>query len=155
MPGAGKSTLANELGRALGVPVVHLDSIYWKPGWVGSSWDEFRAQHDQVIARDAWVLDGNYSSGGLAERLMRADTVYVLTVPRLVSLARVTRRWLRHRGTTRPDLGDGKPEKLDAEFLRWVWDWESNHPDFVEEVRRHARGTVIVRTRYRKRRSIR
>jgi adenylate kinase family enzyme len=151
MPGAGKSRLAVELGRDLGVPVVHLDSLYWKPGWVASEWDEFRAEHDRVIAQEAWVLDGNYSRGGLEERLKRADTVYVLMVPRPLAMARVVRRWLRHRGTTRPDLGDGKPEKLDAEFVRWVWQWERNHPDFIERVRRNARGRVIVRYRGKRR----
>ena len=120
------------------------------------SWDEFRAKHDELVARDAWVLDGNYSSGGLEQRLARADTVYVLIVPRVVALARVTRRWLRHRGGTRPDLGEGRPEKLDADFIRWIWNWPRNHRDLVDEVRRQARGTVVVRTRYRgKRRFIR
>ena len=30
--GAGKSTLARKLGEKTGLPVVHLDQIWWAPG---------------------------------------------------------------------------------------------------------------------------
>jgi len=30
--GAGKSALARQLGAILGVEVVHLDALFWKPG---------------------------------------------------------------------------------------------------------------------------
>ena len=32
--GAGKTTFAKELGEILGIMVVHLDSLYWKLGWI-------------------------------------------------------------------------------------------------------------------------
>ena len=150
MAGAGKSTLAVELGRALGAPVFHLDAIYWKPGWVASSWDEFREAQRELLALDRWVLDGNYSTGGLAERLERADAVVVVKAPRWLALSRVVRRSLHHRGATRPDLGADKPERLDPKFLRCVWDWERNHPDFVETLRRQASGKPVVEVRSRR-----
>jgi adenylate kinase family enzyme len=31
--GTGKTTIALEIGRRLGMPVVHLDRLYWQPGW--------------------------------------------------------------------------------------------------------------------------
>ena len=143
MAGAGKSTLAVELGRALDAPVFHLDSIYWKPGWVPADWEEFREQHRELLALERWVLDGNYSSGGLTERLERADAVVVVKVSRWTALWRVVRRSFRHRGTTRPDLGDGKPERLSLAFLRWVWDWERNNPGFVESLHEQARDKPV------------
>jgi adenylate kinase family enzyme len=148
MPGAGKTTVALALGRQLGAPVFHLDALYWKPGWVASSWDELRAAQRELLADERWVIDGNYAAGGLEERLERADLIVVVMTSRRRSLARVVRRSLRHRGTTRPDLGDGKPERLRLDFLRWVWRWERNHPGFVERLEREAAATpvVVVRT---------
>jgi adenylate kinase family enzyme len=156
MPGAGKSTLATALGRALDVPVFHLDGIYWKPGWVAGSWDEFRARQAELLELDRWIIDGNYSTGGLRERLARADAVVFVSVPRGVALWRVARRALRHHGRTRPDMGTGNPERLRVGFLRWVWNWERDHPDFAESVRRYAGGSpvVVLRTRAEIRRFI-
>src|SRR5688572_11642762 len=34
--GAGKSTFANALGERTGLPVIHLDALYWRPGWVAT-----------------------------------------------------------------------------------------------------------------------
>jgi adenylate kinase family enzyme len=39
-PGSGKSTLARKLGQRTGLPVIHIDTIHWQPGWVERSWDE-------------------------------------------------------------------------------------------------------------------
>jgi adenylate kinase family enzyme len=143
-PGAGKSTLATELGRSLGAPVFHLDAIYWKPGWVASSRDEFVERQRALVERDIRVIDGNYSHCGLSERIERADAVIVLTVRRWIATRRIIGRWLRYRGTTRPDLGEDRPERLDLEFLRWTWNWERNHPNFVRDLREQAAGKPVI-----------
>ena len=73
-PGAGKSTVARELARNLGVPFVELDGIFHQPGWAPLAADEFRHRVAEVAAGDAWVIDGNYSD---VRSLVwaRADTV--------------------------------------------------------------------------------
>jgi adenylate kinase family enzyme len=149
VPGAGKSTLATALGRALDIPVFHLDALYWKPGWIAADWDEFRARHAELLELDRWIIDGNYSTGGLRERLARADAVAFVSVPRRVAVWRVARRSLRHRGRTRPDMGAGNPERLSLGFLRWVWNWDRHHPDFADSLGGEASGTpvIVVRTR--------
>ncbi len=116
--GAGKSTLARELGHRTGIPVIHLDQHHWKPGWVATLPEEWRAAQSDLLAADAWIIDGNYG-GTFDVRFARADTVIVLALPRFRCVARALRRIVLHHG--RAIQAAGCPERLDLEFLRWVW----------------------------------
>lgn len=60
---SGKSTLAGQISQRIGMPHIELDAIFWKPGWVESPMDEFRAGVSAALSRcaDGWVCDGNYS----------------------------------------------------------------------------------------------
>lgn len=68
--GAGKSTLARQLGEATGLPVIHLDAHYWRPGWVETPKETWRAAVDELIAADAWIMDGNYSGTHPSQRIV-------------------------------------------------------------------------------------
>jgi adenylate kinase family enzyme len=118
--GAGKSTLAQALGERVGLPVVHLDRHYWRPGWVETPRDEWRQVVAGLVAQPEWVIDGNYS-GTLDLRLPAADLVVFLDLPRRVTIPRVIRRSLRWRSRSRPDMAPGCPERLDRSFLVWLW----------------------------------
>lgn len=93
--GAGKSTLARELGHRTGIPVIHLDQHHWKPGWVATPPEEWRAAQSDLLAADAWIIDGNYG-GTFDVRFARADTVIVLALPRFRCVARALRRIVLH-----------------------------------------------------------
>ena len=58
--GAGKSTFAADMGRRFSLPVVHLDKLWWLPGWVNRSTEEFDSLLFSELAKPAWVMDGNY-----------------------------------------------------------------------------------------------
>ncbi|MHB8756877.1 MAG: P-loop NTPase family protein, partial [Bacillota bacterium] len=118
--GAGKSTLAKRLGSLLGLEIIHLDALYWKPGWVATPRDEWHALQQGLLARDSWLIDGNYGST-MELRLPAADTVIFMDFPRWLCLWRVFKRRLRYRGRTRSDIGPGCPEQIDWEFFKWVW----------------------------------
>ena len=118
--GAGKSTLARAIGARLGLPVVHLDRLYWRPGWRKPSSGAWAETIDREVAADAWVMDGNFGET-MDRRLAAADTVVFLDLPRLLCLWRVVRRRFRYAGRSRPDMTEGCPERLDAEFLAWIW----------------------------------
>lgn len=120
--GAGKSTLAQRLGANLQLPVIHLDAHYWRPGWVEPSKSEWATTVSELLTTDAWIMDGNYS-GSLAARLAACDSVIFIDLPRWLCIWRVLQRALRYRGTTRPDMGEGCPERLELSFLKWVWDY--------------------------------
>ena len=80
MAGSGKSTFSRALSARTGLPVIHLDVHYWKPGWVKPSEDEWRATQRSLLAGDAWIADGN-DLDTLELRLGRADTVVLLDTP--------------------------------------------------------------------------
>jgi adenylate kinase family enzyme len=58
--GAGKSTFAARLGTKVGLPVVHLDALYWRPGWQKTPEAEWQEVVEGLVRREAWVMDGNY-----------------------------------------------------------------------------------------------
>ena len=118
--GAGKSTLATRIGARLALPVIHLDAVYWRAGWVETPADEWQRTVAELAARDGWVMDGNYG-GTMPARLAACDTVVFLDLPRLLCLWRVVRRAIRYRGRTRPDMAPGCPEQVNWEFVRWIW----------------------------------
>jgi len=149
--GAGKSTLARELGARLGLPVVHLDREFWLPGWVEPDRAEWKTRANRLAAAESWIMDGNYSSAW-DQRLAACDMVVLLDFGRWTCLARVARRSLLHFGRTRPDMREGCPERMpDRVFMRYIWTWrELKRPIALAEIdRARARGksTYVLRGR--------
>jgi adenylate kinase family enzyme len=122
--GAGKSTLARRLADRTGLPLVHLDQLYWRPGWQPTPEEEWRARVEEIARGDAWIMDGNYG-GTLDLRFEACDTIVFLDLPRMVCLWRVLWRQLRHLGRVRPELAPGCPERISWDFLAWVWTYPS------------------------------
>lgn len=120
--GAGKSTLARQLAGILNIELVHLDSLYWQPGWVEPADAEWEGRLRSTLVKESWILDGNYSRT-LPERMQSCDTVIFLDLPRIVCIWRVFKRVVRHHGRERPDMPRGCPERLDLAFFVWVWNY--------------------------------
>ena len=118
--GSGKSTVAKEIASRLHLPLIHLDALYWQPGWRATDKAAWERLVGELIAAPSWVLDGNYG-GTLDVRLARCDTVVFLDLPRLICLWRVVKRRIEFGGRSRPDVAPGCPEQLTWEFVRWVW----------------------------------
>ncbi len=145
--GAGKSTFARRLGQLLDIEVVHLDSLYWKPGWIETAKDEWAQTVAELTRRDAWIMDGNYS-GTFDIRVRACDTLIFLDMPRRVCLWRIVKRLIVYRRRTRPDMAAGCPEKLDWEFVLWVWNYpRTRRPRVLQLMREHAAGKKMIRLR--------
>ena len=120
--GAGKSTLARQLGEKTGLPVVHLDQLFWHPGWVESTKDEIDGKILEELGKPRWIMDGNYNRT-MPLRLEKCDTVIYLDFSRFACLLGVVKRILTTYGTVRPDMAEGCPERFDLDFLKWVWNF--------------------------------
>ena len=120
--GSGKSTFSLKLSAITGLPVVHIDQLYWGAGWVPVPREVYRQRMHQAVASERWIMDGN-SPNTLDLRLPRADHVILFNRSRLACLARIARRVARTYGRVRPDMAEGCPEKIDGEFIKYVWRW--------------------------------
>jgi adenylate kinase family enzyme len=116
---SGKSTLAVAIGRARGLPPIHLDRLHHRPGtdWEPRPDHEFRALHDAAIREPCWVMDGNYTRC-LPQRLEQATGVILLDVPTATSLVRYLRRCWFERD--RPGALDGGRDSVKWDMIRHI-----------------------------------
>jgi adenylate kinase family enzyme len=146
--GSGKSTFARALGARTGLPVTHIDQIFWEPGWVQAPNDRYFARLEAVLARDAWIIDGTNSST-FDRRLPRADTIIWLKRSRVACCRRIAWRVLTSYGQVRPDMAQGCPEQVDWEFMKFVWGFDAKYePRIIAALDRHEAWprTVILRS---------
>ena len=119
--GAGKSTQARKLGDKTGLPVVHLDQIWWEPGnWQHIEKSEFDERLAEELRKPRWILDGNFNRT-IEARLAVCDTVIYLDYPRLVCLKNWLGRVIQNWGHARADMAEGCAEWFDPEMAKWIW----------------------------------
>ncbi|MEQ1604287.1 MAG: DNA topology modulation protein [Pyrinomonadaceae bacterium] len=123
--GSGKSTFSRQLGEVTGLPVVHLDQLYWHAGWVKTPADEWEAIVRRELEKPDWIMDGNFG-GTRPMRLAACDTVIFLDLPRWLCIYRILKRTLTYRKGTRPDMAEGCDERFDPEFMLWVWNYPNS-----------------------------
>ena len=109
-PGSGKTTFAEKLQKKLDLPLYHLDAIWHKPDKTHIPREEFDARMAEILATDAWIIDGNYSRT-LECRIAACDTVFLFDLPVEVCLEGVISRI----GKKRNEMPWIETE-LDAEF---------------------------------------
>ena len=145
--GSGKSVLARELGTILDISVIHLDSLFWKPGWMETPRDEWTKIQEDLVQRETWIIDGNYG-GTIDIRLAASDTIIFLDLPRTICLWRVIKPWLQYIGRPRPDMAPGCPEKVDWEFVKWIWSYtNARRPLILERIDQYRDGRTIIQLR--------
>ncbi len=146
--GAGKSTLARQLGEILDLPVVHLDKLFWHPGWVESTDEEMDAKILAELQKPQWIMDGNYGRT-LPLRLQYCDTVIYLDFSRWACLWGVMKRVITSYGRVRPDMGEGCPERFDLDFLKWVWNFNRDKREGFYRLLNETQGieTIVLKNR--------
>lgn len=121
-PGSGKSTFSRKLAEIAGIPLTHLDKEFWNSGWVETSREAWIKKQEAFLSKDRWIIDGNYG-GTLDMRLEKADTIICFQLNRLVCLLSYFKRVITNINKVRSDMPEGCPEKLDFEFMKYIWDF--------------------------------
>ena len=141
--GSGKTTLARQLGEKTGLPVVHLDNIWWSPGnWKHLEREAFDALLARELEKPRWILDGNYDRT-LEPRLEKCDTVIYLDFPRLVAFTGWLGRVIKNWGHAREDMAPGCAEWFDPEMAKWVWDFNKRNRARYHELLSRLEGKTV------------
>ena len=151
--GTGKSTLAKIIGKKYGYEMIQLDRYFHKPGWERRETDEFREIVKNLIQKDKWVMDGNYTDT-LRERILRADLVIFFDYPSYLCVFRVLKRSFKSKLglEKRTDLADGCFEKwFDPEFVKFVWNFKKTYIpltyQILEELNFDKEKLIIIKKR--------
>lgn len=116
-PGSGKSRLAAELARITGLPLIHLDNLWWRPDRTHISREEFDRLLGETLRGERWIVDGDYSRTRQV-RFAACDTAIFLDYDEEVCMRGITERV----GTARPDI---------------PWTEDALDPELVDKVRRY------------------
>lgn len=145
--GAGKSTLAAEMGRRFGLPIVHLDKLWWLPNWQNRSEQEFDELLNAELVKNDWIIEGNYFRT-FETRLKYADLCIFLDYDTELCVQSVYARAEKYKGVTRPDMTDGCPEQIDDEFKNWITSFkETVRPLMLSKLKNGSTPYMIFQTR--------
>lgn len=147
--GSGKSTLSVTLGDLLHLPVIHLDKYFWQPNWIATPVDDWDIIVESFSDSEEWIIDGNYSRT-MNTRIQRADLIIFLDMPNMLCLYRIFKRRIKYNRKTRPDMNEECTEKLDLEFIKWVWNFKKrNRAKILDklEVASKTKRIIILKNR--------
>ena len=138
-PGSGKSTVSRALHNKTGIPLYHLDMMYWNADKTTVEKSVFLERLSAVLEKDEWIIDGNYGST-MELRMAVCDTVIFLDYPLDVCLDGIKER----RGKPRNDLPWIETEE-DAEFIEFVKNYnEQQKPKVLELLEKYSDKNIII-----------
>lgn len=142
-PGSGKSTFARALSCSTGLPLIHLDMLYWRPDRTTVERAEFLSRLSEAMSQPAWIIDGNYAST-MDLRMSVCDTIFFLDYDVEICLEGIANR----RGKPRQDMPWVEPEDSeDLEFRQFVEGFrETGRPAVLELLKKYREKTIYTFT---------
>ncbi len=138
-PGSGKSTFSRALHELSGLPLYHLDLLYWNSDRTTVSKEVFRERLQNVLVLDRWIIDGNYGST-IEMRMAECDTVFFLDFPLEVCIEGIRQR----QGKTRPDMPWIETED-DEEFLEFIKNYNTlSRPKVLELLEKYKEKNIVI-----------
>lgn len=138
-PGSGKSLFSRVLHGKVGIPLYHLDLMYWQADRTTVDKSVFLAGLRAIIETESWIIDGNYGST-MEMRLAACDTVFFLDYPPEVCLSGVEER----RGKPRPDMPWVETEP-DEEFISFIKNYHTDsRPKVMELFEKYSDKNIII-----------
>lgn len=139
-PGSGKSTLSRAIHEKTGIPLYHLDMMFWNADRTTVEKQVFLDRLSAAMEQDAWIIDGNYGST-MEMRLAACDTVFFLDYPVEICLEGIRQR----RGKPRSDMPWFESEEEDADFIDFIKNYNSeSRPQVMELLEKYAHKNIFV-----------
>ncbi|MBO4477870.1 MAG: adenylate kinase [Lachnospiraceae bacterium] len=137
--GSGKSTLSRKLQEITGLPLVHLDMVFWRPDHTHVSAEEFDEKLAEILQGDGWILDGDYSRT-YEVRIRACDTVIFLDY----GLEQCMKGLNDRLGKVRTDMA-WSDRTLDPELVKYVEQYAANNrPTILALLEKYADKTTFV-----------
>lgn len=141
-PGSGKSTFGRKLRDATGLPLYHLDMMYWNEDRTTVSKEVFLKLLQDAMSKPEWIIDGNYGST-METRLNACDTVFFLDYNVEVCIAGVEER----KGQPRSDMPWVESGATDQEFIDFIKNYNSEcRPGVMSLLEKYSSKNIIVFT---------
>ena len=116
-PGSGKSVFSKKLNKITGIPVFHLDMMFWNADGTTVERDIFHGKLSEVLKADEWIIDGNYIST-MEQRIKLADTIILLDLDTNLCVENALARSKKERQS---DMAAGfDVSKISQEFLDYI-----------------------------------
>ena len=139
-PGSGKSTFGKKLNNVTGLPLYHLDMMYWNKDKTTVGKEIFLDRLQNVLSCHEWIIDGNYGST-MEMRLKECDTVFFLDYPTDICLEGVRER----RGKPRSDMPWFETDAVDEDFISFIENFNSeSRPQIMELLEKYSDKDIIV-----------
>lgn len=147
--GSGKTTLANIIGGKLEIPVYYNDRIFWMSGWQRRPANEQIEMTKEMVEKEKWIYEGNrFGDCKKDGRYLQCDTIIYLSINRFLCLYRFLKRYLKYRGTTRPEISEGCTEKADFEIIKYIlWDYprkKNRRQRLFDEAIKDGKNVIIL-----------
>jgi hypothetical protein len=125
--GGGKSTLARKLATVRGLEHVEIDRLLWQDGWKLTATDIYTRQHDEVIGRDNWVIDGLGQQASIPSRIARATEIIFIDMPLWMHFWLAAERQIAWAAGNLEHSPGGIAQMPPTQALfRTIWDVEQN-----------------------------
>lgn len=146
--GAGKTTFAKELAEKTGLPLIHLDKIFWCGNWTHLSQTEFDMALQVELEKEKWIIDGNYDRT-LEHRMKFAETVFFFDIPTVTCLWGITKRIIQNYGKTRPDMGGNCPDSFGKakELYKSTITYNRRNRKKYHELLKKSENTIVFKSR--------
>ena len=139
--GSGKSVFSRSFAQRTGLPLYHLDNIWWREDGTTVERNDFDSVLGEILERDEWIIDGNYQRT-MERRMAACDTVIFFDIPTDECIEGVKAR----KEIARPDMPwKDASDDDDVEFMAYVRDYYAqNRPLVYELIKKHKDKRIVI-----------